>query len=84
MDMVPLPSPDEPRYSIAEVCKRFGFGKTRFYKMVREGHFPRPQTICGKRYYTLADLAAFVQLADRWFPGAFEEEKNGRGKSEES
>ncbi len=63
-----LPGPDKHLYTIEGVCKELDLNRTTLNRLIAEGKFPRGRKIAGRTQWTGADIAAYLLLADRWFP----------------
>lgn len=50
-----------------DLCERFGISKSTLYKMLGEGHLPRPIRVSGVVRWPLAEIEGFEArlLADR-------------------
>lgn len=75
-------SKPEVPLTIEDVCKLLNVQRSRLYKLIRTGLFPRPRKIAGKSLYLLCDWQAYLTLAGRWEPGPFTTEKEESGRAE--
>jgi predicted DNA-binding transcriptional regulator AlpA len=78
------PDPEKV-YSLEAVCALFHLAdRSAYYRLVREGKFPRPRKIAGKWGYTRSEIDAYLLLAGRWEPGPFEAEPPKRDADDEA
>lgn len=58
-------APEQDRYSLTDLCKRYGVSETTIKKLIRQGRFLRPLRVAGRKtqYWTWED----VYFMDRLF-----------------
>lgn len=75
-----LNGPERELWTVRDVCQHFGWGKTKFYALIKAGLFPAGRDMGGRQTWTGEDVAAYLLLAGRWRPEGVKDVKEGEGE----
>lgn len=60
--------PELGLWHVEDVTRHFGWSKSKLYRLIKAGWFPRGRNVGGRQTWTGEDIACYLVLAGRWHP----------------